>query len=167
MKSSVTRLSKFSQFLPTNVHTKVVQKFRDFLGFSGKHDKLLRLHFGQLFRKIWANFIPQSGHTDGKRKIIEGQKKRQKERKPSTDGLNKKLHPWPSLCSTQIRGLMLLEIEIRRMGPKKPVIGQWLWLSCRPVASDSRSLQFESSHWQTFIQNVCLLLKDKNKEKSS
>ena len=33
---------------------------------------------------------------------------------------------------------------------KHYLVGQWLWLSGRAVASDSRGPQFESSHWQTF-----------------
>ena len=45
---------------------------------------------------------------------------------------------------------------------------QWLWLSGRPIASNSRGQWFESSHWQKFILNIvnCQLhWKDENKEK--
>ena len=32
--------------------------------------------------------------------------------------------------------------------------GQWLWLSGRAVAANTRDPRFESSHWQTFIENL-------------
>ena len=47
-------------------------------------------------------------------------------------------------------------------------IGQWLWLSGRAVASNSRGPWFESSHWPTFILNIVycqLYWKDENKRK--
>ena len=49
------------------------------------------------------------------------------------------------------------------------MLGQWLWLSGRAVASDTRDLRFESSHWQTFIEHLfivnCVEKTNENKEK--
>ena len=33
-------------------------------------------------------------------------------------------------------------------------VGQWLWLSGRAVASDTRDPRFKSSHRQTFIEHL-------------
>ena len=46
------------------------------------------------------------------------------------------------------------KVEFQAASLKNFIVGHWLWLSGRAIASDTSGLRFEYSHRQTFIENL-------------